>query len=325
MDKRDVIAIGGSLGAIEAVKQLCRDLPADLAATMFIVIHIGAHGMNRLADIFGAQSAFPVTTAVHGERLQRGHAYVAPADHHLLVIDGVAILGRGPRENMARPAIDPLFRSVAMSYGPRAIAVVLTGMLNDGAAGLADVKRCGGTTVVQNPADALAADMPWGALLGSDVDHRAPLSQMAALLTRLSAQEAGPPVPVPAEVRIEVDIALGRVTGTQTLASISDPVGLSCPACGGILSQVRRSSPLRFRCQVGHGYTAESLATEKEESVDEALRVALRIMEERALLTQKMADEARGAGREATAASYSERSRESRAYADILKRGIEKM
>lgn len=156
MSRRDIIAIGGSLGAVDAVKQLCRDLPGDLAATMFAVIHVGAQGNNLLAGIFDAQSALSISTAVDGEVLRGGHAYVAPADHHLLVIDNVVRLGRGPRENMARPAIDPLFRSVGVSFGPRTIAVVLTGMLNDGTSGLADVKRCGGVTIVQSPADAVA-------------------------------------------------------------------------------------------------------------------------------------------------------------------------
>lgn len=248
MKRRDVIAIGGSLGAIEAVRQLFSELPPDLAASMFIVIHVGAHGINRLADIFGANSPIPVSTAVDGERLQRGRAYVAPADHHLLVVDDVVRLGRGPRENMARPPIDPLFRSIAISYGPRAIAVVLTGMLNDGAAGLADVKRCGGVTVVQNPADALASDMPWGALRASNVDYRAPLSDMATLLTDIAQQEAEEPGQIPADIRIEVDIALGGQSDSRVLAGIADPVPISCPSCGGVSSQLKRWPPLRFRC-----------------------------------------------------------------------------
>jgi two-component system, chemotaxis family, protein-glutamate methylesterase/glutaminase len=322
MSRRDIIAIGGSLGAIDAVKQLCRDLPADLAATMFVVIHVGAVGNDLLAEIFNAQSKLAISTAVDGEALRRGHAYIAPADHHLLVIDNIVRLGRGPRENMARPAIDPLFRSVAASFGPRTIAVVLTGMLNDGTSGLADVKRCGGVTVVQGPADAVAPEMPEGALRGSDVDYRAPLSDMATLLVKLASEEAGPAVDVPDDIKSEVEIALGRRSDSEVLAQFSDPVPLSCPACGGVLSQVRRWPPLRFRCQVGHSYTAEALASEHGGGVDEAIRVALRIMEERAVLTQKMADDARRSGRSSAAASYEERVAESRGYAEVLRQAI---
>lgn len=319
---RDIIAVGGSLGAVDAVKQLCSDLPPDFLATMLIVIHVGAEGNNLLAGIFDAHSPITVTTANEGEPLERGRAYVAPADHHLLVIDNELRLGRGPRENMARPAIDPLFRSVGIAYGSRAIAVVLTGLLNDGAAGLADIKRCGGITVVQSPTDAFAADMPWGALKASDVDYRAPLSEMAGLLVKLAGEEAGPTPKIPDDIKTEVEIALGRRADSEVLARFADPVPLSCPACGGVLSQVKRP-PLRFRCQVGHSYTAEALATEKEGTVDEAVRVALRIMEERAVLTEKLAEDARRSGRQAAANSYDERVDESRAYAEVLRRAIE--
>ena len=321
MSQRDIIAIGGSLGAVEAVTQLCRSLPGDLAATMFIVIHIGAEGSNLLAGLLDANSPISISTAVDGESLRRGHAYVAPADHHLLVMGDVIRLGRGPRENMARPAIDPLFRSVGISFGSRTIAVVLTGMLNDGASGLADVKRCGGITVVQNPADAVAPEMPWGALRASDVDYRAPLADMATLLIRLAREQAGPAVEIPENIKSEVEIALGRRSDTEILAKFSDPVALSCPACGGVLSQVKRS-PLRFRCQVGHGFTADALSAAKQEPVDEALRVALRILEERAVLTQKMADESRQSGRTAAAASFERSVGETRAFAGTLRRAI---
>ncbi|WP_181161131.1 chemotaxis protein CheB [Labrys okinawensis] len=323
MDRRDIIAIGGSFGAVSAVQRLCHDLPADLGAAVFIVIHVGPSGTNQLASIFNERSSLSVTTAAEGELVRKGHVYVAPADRHLLVIDGRIRLGYGPRENMARPAIDPLFRSAAVGFGSRMIAVVLTGLLNDGAAGLADVKRCGGTTVVQNPADAEAPDMPMSALRASDVDYRSSLSDLAALLVKLSREQAGPRMEIPSEIRTEVEIALGNSASSDVVAGIADPVPLSCPACGGVLSQVRRG-PLRFRCQVGHAYTADILADQQEDAVDEALRVALRIMEERAIVTQKLAEEARMAGRTAAAASYGDRLRESRGYADTLRRAIER-
>ncbi|HET6308862.1 MAG TPA: chemotaxis protein CheB [Rhodopila sp.] len=321
---RGIVAIGGSLGAVDAARQLCRDLPADLPASVLIVLHVGTRGNDLLAGIFDEGSAITVTTAAENEVLRCGHVYVAPADRHLLVIDGRIRLGRGPRENMTRPAIDPLFRSVAMSCGPRAIGVVLSGLLNDGAAGLADIKRCGGVTVVQNPRDAVAPDMPLGALGATDVDYRTQLSDLAELLVRLVHEEAGPAVPIPSDIPGEVEIALGRAVDPARLARFAAPVALSCPACGGVLSQVERWPPLRFRCQVGHAYTAEALAEQKEVSVDEAIRVALRIMEERALLTGKIADDAHRSGRKAVAALYAKRLRESKGYADILRQAIER-
>jgi two-component system chemotaxis response regulator CheB len=174
MNKRNIIAIGGSSGGIGAAKQLLAALPNDFPAAVFIAIHVGSIGLNGMAQVLGAASALPTNTAVDGEPVQAGRVCVAPADHHLLILDDVVRLGRGPRGNMARPAIDPLFRSVGISCGGRAIGVVLSGWLNDGAAGLADLKRCGGLTVVQNPWDAEGRAMPLAALHTADVDYRVP-------------------------------------------------------------------------------------------------------------------------------------------------------
>jgi hypothetical protein len=183
-----IIAIGGSAGGIAAIKTMCGALTPDIPAAICIVIHVGARGHNLLADIFQQRCPIPMETAVDGQKLQHGRAYVAAADHHLIVEEDVIRLGRGPRENLARPAIDPLLRSAGLSYGSRAIGVVLTGMLNDGASGLADLKRCGGVTIVQNPIEALEREMPLSALAASDVDYQAPIAELGALFKLLLAE-----------------------------------------------------------------------------------------------------------------------------------------
>src|SRR5262249_7094153 len=159
--------------------------------------------------------------------------------------------------NLARPAIDPLLRSVGLSHGSGAVGVILTGMLNDGAAGLADLKRCGGVTIVQNPIEAWEREMPLAALRASDIDYQAPIGELGALLKRLASEPCGLSPSPPEDLRLEVEIALGRPVGSVDTTQIAHPVALSCPACGGVLSQMNRSPPLRFRCQVGHAYTAE--------------------------------------------------------------------
>jgi two-component system chemotaxis response regulator CheB len=316
-----LIAVGGSAGAIPAIREICRGLTPDIPAAVCIVIHVGARGANLLAGMFGERCPLPFVTAADGQKLEPGHAYVGAADRHLLVIDGALRLGGGPRENLARPAIDPLLRSAGFSYGPRSIGVVLTGTLNDGAAGLADLKRCGGVTVVQNPADAEAPEMPLEALKASEVDYRAPLAELGGLLTTLARLPPGPSSAPPRDLELEIEIALGRPVGAEDLLGLADPVALSCPGCGGVLSQMRHS-PLRFRCQVGHGYTAETLAAEQENSVDEAMRVALRIIEERATLTERMAKDARVAGMLFSAQSYETKAKESRRQVKVLREAI---
>ncbi|TJZ91849.1 chemotaxis protein CheB [Paracoccus gahaiensis] len=317
MPGRDIIVIGGSAGSVEVIRQICRMLPADLQAPVLVAVHVGAGHQNLLASILDSGGPHPASTAVDGEPLREGRIYVAPADHHLVVDGHVVRLGRGPRENMARPAIDPLFRSAGLSFGPRAIGVLLSGMLNDGASGLADLKRCGGVTVVQSPLDAVESEMPRTALLASDIDHRAAAGDLAVLLSHLVHEQPGPAPDPPESIALEVAIAMGRPSDSQIIARIADPVTLNCPGCGGTLSQVKRS-PLRFRCQVGHGYTAEALAHEQEGSIGEAIRIALRVVGERADLMEKMALDAVQAGRTAAAATFETRAHEYRRSADVL-------
>ncbi|MBZ9936974.1 chemotaxis protein CheB [Mesorhizobium sp. BR1-1-16] len=320
MAKRDIIAIGGSLGAIDAAKTLLGGLPADFPAAVLLVVHIGSRGANRLPEILGSASRLPVSTAIDGQILERGHVYVAPAGHHLLVMDDTIRFGRGPRENLARPAADALLRSVAVSFGPRAIGVILSGLLNDGAAGLSAIAQCGGATAVQNPSDSRASDMPLGALAAVDVDYRGTSAELAEVLVELAGQDVEPAFEVPPELELEVRIALGRRSDSSTTSEIGDVAPISCPSCGGVMSQMRTGPPLRFRCQVGHAFTAEVLAEEQEDSVDEAIRVAMRIIEERVVLLDKMAADASRAGRRFSAEDLGDRTDELRARAATLRK-----
>ncbi len=212
---------------------------------------------------------------------------------------------------MARPAIDPLFRSAGVSAGPGAIGVLLSGMLNDGASGLADLKRCGGVTIVQSPLDAVESEMPRTALRASDIDYRAGTSHHPALSR---------------STRADPDAAAQCRDGSEDRARPTNRHAFHCRdrRSGAIelsgmrtLSQIRRS-PLRFRCQVGHSYTAQVLAHEQEGSVDEAVRMALRVMGERAVLMEKMTADALEAGRTAAAVGFEERAQEYRRSAVVL-------
>jgi two-component system, chemotaxis family, protein-glutamate methylesterase/glutaminase len=318
MPEGRVIAIGGSSGSVSALKLIMSRLPSALPASVFIVVHVGAHGHDLLADVLDACGPLNVSTAKEGERPERGRVYVAPADHHLLVVDGVMRLGRGPRENMSRPAVDALFRSVAASCGPRAVGMVLTGNLNDGAAGLAAIKQCGGLTAIQCPSDAEAPDMPLGALEASDIDYRAPLRDLPDLIAALAEAPPGPALLIPRALEVEIAIALGRPSRAATIAEIADEAPLSCPDCGGALSQLKQP-PLRYRCQIGHAFTAKVLAHEQATSLNQAMGIALRIVEERAVVAERMARDAEQAGRTRSMEDYLSRASEFRQSADVLR------
>ncbi|WP_262297917.1 chemotaxis protein CheB [Microvirga sesbaniae] len=322
MSNRDIIVIGGSSGATAPLKTILGALPPDLPAAVFIVLHIPARSIGILSTVASAAGPLPVLAAADGMPITPGHVYLAVADHHLLLTQGRIKLGRGPRENMARPAIDPLFRSAAAAYGSRVIGIILSGLLNDGASGLEAVKRCGGVAIVQDPAEAAADEMPRSALEATSVDLSVPSVRIGDVLSDLVREAAGPSLPVPPEIRLEVDIAAGERVDSEVIGKFADPSALTCPSCSGVLSKVRGGRPLRFRCQVGHGFTADMVAKEQENAVDEALRVALRIIEERAELVSRMAEDGRRSGRKAVADLYDERALEYRGYADTLRQAV---
>ena len=322
MSNRDIIVIGGSSGATAPLKIILGALPADLPAAVFIVLHIPARSLGLLATVTAAAAHLPVHAALDGMAILPGNIYLGVPDHHLIVQDGQLRLGRGPRENMARPSIDPLFRSAAAAYGSRVIGVLLSGLLNDGSAGLEAIKRCGGMVIVQDPADAIADEMPRSGMSAVTVDLSVPSRRLGDVLSDLVHEPAGPRRPVPPDIRLEIDIAAGERVDSQVLGRIADPAPLTCPHCSGVLSTIRDAKPLRFRCQVGHAYTADVVAKQQENVVDEALRVALRIIEERAELVTRMAQDGRSAGRPAVAEMYEERAAEYRTYAETVRQAV---
>jgi two-component system, chemotaxis family, protein-glutamate methylesterase/glutaminase len=318
MAKRDVVAVGGSAGSGAVLKHMLQALPKDLRASLFITTHVPSTHDSYLADMLSSAGGLPVRRAVDGQPIEPGVAYVAVRDRHLLLADGAIQLGAGPRENMVRPAIDPMFRSAALCYGPRTVGVVLTGLLNDGAAGLASIKQVGGTAIVQHPLDAVADEMPRAAIEAVTPDHVTRGDELAEVIADVVRSDAGPGTPPSDDLLFEVQIAAGAHLGAHGLRRFADPAPLTCPDCHGVLSQVKGPGPLRFRCQIGHAHTAEALA-QHHAGVDEAIRIALRVMEERVELVDRMARDARDSGRRAVAELYEQRADEYRGYAQTLR------
>jgi two-component system chemotaxis response regulator CheB len=290
-----IIVIGTSAGGIEALKGLVRQLPADLPAALFAVIHLPAEAPSMLASILDRCGPVPVLDAADRRPIRAGHIYIGIPDHHLLLEDGVMRLTRGPRENRFRPAVDTLFRSAAHSYGARVVGVVLTGQLDDGTSGLWAIKDRGGIAVVQSPHDAQYPSMPMSALRDVDVDHVVELASLPGLLTTL-ARENVPSQHAPevaASMRTENDIAAGAESLQAGALRLGKPSSFACPECHGVLSEVREGTIVRFRCHTGHAYSMQTLLAEVEGAVDEGLWGVLRALQERCLLLQDAAALAR--------------------------------
>ncbi len=321
MANRDIVVIGGSAGSSGPLKTILAALPRNLRAAVLIAVHVPANSTGIVRSVASA-SSLPAKNAEDGDAILPGHVYLAPPNHHLLVMNDKLALGNGPRENLARPSIDALFRSAALSYGPRTIGVLLSGKMNDGAAGLATIKQAGGIALVQAPADAMTAEMPISALEATPVDLSATSRDLADAIVRFSSEPPGPLILLPSGVKIEVQIAAGGGSDPSKIKAIADPSAFTCPECGGVLSEVRHTKPLRFRCQIGHAFVAQTLIAEQRDFVEIALGVALRTLEERISLIERMAREAIKANRLAMARIHEERVAEYRKHADVLRAAL---
>lgn len=283
-----IVVIGASAGGVDALLKLVAALPAELPAAVFIVLHIGSH-KSELPGLLDRLGGLPARHAEDGEPIERGQIYVAPPDHHMVVERGRISLTKGPRENWARPAIDPLFRSAADVYGPEVIGVILTGALNDGTAGLYQVAQAGGVTVVQDPADSINPSMPQSALAHVAVDHCLPMVKIGPLLTRLIDERSNAPA-LPAHTLKEQPQEDDEMAAEFTE---NMPVAVTCPDCGGALRRRELGSLTQFACHIGHIYTAEVMMAAQFISLERFIESAMRSLGERAELCRQMAEKSR--------------------------------
>jgi two-component system chemotaxis response regulator CheB len=297
--RRDIVVIGASAGGVDALKALTSALPRDFGAAVFIVLHVWSQGLSLLPRILDRVSDLPAAHPRDGDPIEVGRFYVAPPDHHLVLEPGVVRIVRGPKENRHRPAVDPLFRSAATIYGERVIGCVLTGTGDDGTAGALSIKRHGGVLIAQDPAEAPYASMPRSVIENAEVDYVLPVSEIAAKLIELVQSRRAAPAfhPVPRELdKIEVEMAEVDMNAIQGDVRKGKPSSFACPECNGALWEIDESGLLRFRCRVGHAFTADSLSAQQSERLENALWKALLALEEAAALNRLLAERARSRG-----------------------------
>jgi two-component system chemotaxis response regulator CheB len=306
MVHRNIIVIGASAGGIEALQRLVRPLRSDLPAAIFVTVHFPDHGTSVLPRILSRAGSLPAIHAVDGDAIVPGRIYIAPPGYHLLLEPERLRVIRGPKENGNRPAIDPMFRSAAVAFGQRVIGVVLTGLLDDGTAGLAAIKRAGGHAIVQDPQDALFPSMPESAIRHVQVDRVVPIVAMASTLTNALAERVAETAdPPPPRDIMEKDLSAGELSAIEQPENHPGRVSsFGCPDCGGVLWEINDGEFVRFRCRVGHGWTSDALLAEQGRVLDDALWTALRALEENAALSRQIAARHRANGAEALARRF---------------------
>jgi two-component system chemotaxis response regulator CheB len=315
----DVIVIGASAGGVGALQRVVEGLPAALPASVFIALHLPEDARSVLPRILARAGNLPAAHAESGEAIEPGRIYIAPPGFHMTVEAEHLRVSRGAREHGHRPAIDPLFRSAALTFGPRVIGVVLSGQLDDGTVGLAEVKRAGGVAIVQDPDDTPFPSMPRSAIAHVHVDYILPAGEIGRMLEHLvMEEESAGTIPNGRErvVRRELD-SLTRHEDERDKAGAPSPY--SCPDCGGVLWEMKDGDLLRFRCRVGHAYNTDTLTSAQARIVEEALWTALRALEEQAAVKKRVGERMRRLNHDAAAEQTLRRAREVEEHAENVR------
>lgn len=323
----DVVVVAASAGGLQPLRALLSTLPAGLPAAILAVLHVPATGGRALPRILDRSGPLPAASAADGERIRPGRIYVAPPDRHLLISRDTVRLSRGPRQNGVRPAADPLFRSAALHAGPQATAVVLSGTLDDAALGCATVEGRGGRVLVQDPAEADYDSMPRNAIAATEHAMVAPVADLGKLITNIvtkgspaggngeeQAMAARRDTRLDAELEAEVEGLLAGDPETDTWTRAYS--GLTCPECGGPLYTGAEHT---FDCLVGHRWSPQSLFEEQSSSVERALWLAVRALDERGRLSARLAGAAQQRGHSFSADQFESAAEEARAAADAIR------
>lgn len=322
MPGHDIIVVGGSAGSLEPLQEIVSHLPSGFPAAVFVVLHSSPYGSGLLPQIMQRRSALVIRPANDGEPIQMGHVYTAPPDHHLLVNEERVRVVHGPKDHGFRPAIDPLFRSAAEAYGPRVIGLVLSGALDDGTYGLSTIKQAGGIALVQHPEEAFMASMPLSAVQHVAVDEILYTEQIARRLIELARTPVAPGAMTMSKHKDNgnrKDPVQNQPSALETGELPGPPSAFTCPECGGALWELTENNILRYRCHVGHGFTADTLLTQKNEYLEAALWTALRALEENAALQRRLADRTRERGLSAISENYAKKSAEYESRAGVIR------
>ena len=295
MVRKDIVVIGASAGGMDALQRLVAELPADLPAALFVAWHLSPGVRSVLPEVLRRAGPLPAAHPDDGDPIEPGRIYIAPPDHHLLLERDYMRVAKGPKENRSRPAVDPLFRSAAYVFGPRAIGIVLSGALDDGTSGLWTIKLRGGTAIVQDPADATHRSMPLTAMDNVQIDFKLSAAEIGRRLASLVHEpaQAEPALPPPVRERLEHEVRIAEEAEAfdEHIMRYGELSPFTCPECHGVLTLLRDGRIVRFRCHTGHAFTASTLLEAVTEQAEDRLWEAVRTMDETVMLLNKMGEE----------------------------------
>lgn len=331
MELRNIIVIGASAGGFDALKKLTGALPANLQASIFIVWHMSSNIRGVLPQVLNRENTIHAAHAFEGESIKPNRIYVAPPDRHLLIEEGRVHLTCGPKEHRFRPAVDPLFRSAAYTYGSRVIGVILSGALDDGSSGLWTIKYHGGLAVVQDPLDAEVPSMPENAMRAVAVDYSVPISEMGDLLVRLSTEQTSEITEKAVmekakkqdeKTKIEIRIAAEENALELGIMNFGKLSPYTCPDCHGVLSSFNDGNLIRFRCHTGHAYSAESLLATISECIEDSMWSSIRSLEEIVMLLNYMGDNFAEGNESKLAGMYFKKAQEAIERSKIIRQSV---
>jgi two-component system chemotaxis response regulator CheB len=321
MHPKFIIVVGASAGGLNVLTRLVGQFKKDIDAAICIVMHVSTVDVSQFL-LRRLQQATTLTCklAANDMSLEKGHIYIAPGGSHLLVKENKLVLGRGPEENRWRPSIDVLFRSAAVAYDSFCIGVVLTGLLNDGSAGMIAIKKAGGTCIVQDPAEAEYPDMPKAVLTVVEVDSSTRVDNMVPVIVQTMAQKTHDVKSViPPELQAESQIAENVSTSIEGVSRLGEQTVFSCPDCGGGLWRIHEGALTRYRCHIGHAYSQDELIKLQSQQIERTLWIALRMMEERVQLLERLNESSQNKGFDTSAKVFGKKAADLQLHIQTLK------
>jgi len=285
----NIITIGGSAGALTALKEIIFELPESINAAIFIVIHFPEDKESFLTEILKKRAELNIVHAVNNCSIEKGNVYIAPPGFHLIIKKGKLLLSNGPKENRFRPSIDVLFRSASLAYGSLVTGVILSGALDDGVAGLSAIKKSGGVAVVQDPEDAIMDGLPLNAIKDVEPDYCMPAAEIASVLQSVANKKEKTKIMKKDELlEWESSFAEGQTFDMGEIKKHSDATRYICPLCEGPLFKLHDKKMDRYRCFVGHAFSAETLLNLTNEKIEHLLWTTYRTMDEKKEMLSNM-------------------------------------